>query len=143
VLSLREETVGAVTGMEFTYPPDKAVKQVVTVMVPKERVVEKEFVVTEMVPVTVTDDCGHCRTEYQPCQTVKRIKDKVVEMVPEEVPVMVPVAVPNATLFAVKRLVLDVHTQAAIESRLHLHTVPNEVAIPPAPCPALPPPLPH
>jgi hypothetical protein len=138
---LREETVGVVSGMAVKYRKEK---QTVTVMVAKPREVVKDMVVTEMVPVTVTDDCGKCHTEYQPCQKVHQIKDTVVDIVPEqrEVEVPVPVVEP-APLLAVKRLTLDVTTQAALEKRLHLHTIPNEVTIPPAPCPALPPPLPH
>jgi hypothetical protein len=145
VLTLREETIGVVSGMAFEYPRDKRVKQMVTIMEPIKQKITKDFVVTEMVPVTVTDDCGKCHTEYQPCQTVKQIQEEVVVgMACKEVPVEVDVPVLKpAQLFQVKRLVLDVSTQAAVENRLQLHTIPNEVAVPPAPCPALPPPLPH
>jgi hypothetical protein len=141
VLNLREETVGVVSGMAVKYRKEK---QTVIVMVAKPREIVKDMVVTEMVPVTVTDDCGKCHTEYQPCQKVHQIKDTVVDIVPEQREVEVPVPVMEpAPLLAVKRLTLDVTTQAALEKRLHLHTIPNEIAVPPAPCPALPPPLPH
>jgi hypothetical protein len=131
--ALRDEFVGYVQGLEVEY---KEVRETVTEMVAKPREVTRDVIVTEMVPVTVTDPCnGKCHTEYQPCQAVKQVKTVEVDIVPQqrEVVIRVPQLKPAAPL-EVRRLVLDVTSRAAIETRLHLHTVPNEVAVPPPAC---------
>lgn len=115
------------------------VKQWVKEMKLEEREVEQQVVVTESKPVTVTDPCGKCRTEYVPCEVVKTVKVKVYDVVPvpREVVVRVPVLKPGPDAI-VSKVHLDKTTTPGIETRFTAVPTNNELKVV-VPAPVLPP----
>jgi hypothetical protein len=105
-------------------------KQIVTELKLQEREEEQQVTCMESKPVTVTEPCGKCRTEYHPCPVVKTVKVKVYCTVPvqREVVVRVPVLKPGGEL-VVKGLALDKTTVPAIERRFEAAITPNELKV--------------
>jgi hypothetical protein len=130
---LREEAIGYTQGLDVEYKPEK---QVVVEWLMKPREVLQDVVVSKLLPITVTDCEGHCHTEFQSCPVVEQRKVTVFESVPEqrEVVIQVPHLKPGVPL-EIRHLVLDTEMRAAIESRMKLHVVPNDVNLT-IPCPA-------
>lgn len=136
-LTLREEVVGrGCAGVQLEYAEEK---HSVTEMTLKPRKVEQQVVCTEMRTVEKVDPCTGCVcTVREACPVVRTVTLTVYDPVPvtREVVVRVPCLKPGKEV-VVKKMVLDVTAEAAIEKRYRLLTVPNEVPVPscpPAPC---------
>lgn len=128
---LRDIEVGRIpTGPTLDFVEEK---RFVTEMTLKPREVEQVVTVIESRPVTVTEPCGKCRTEYQPYETAKVVKVKVYDVVPvqREVVIRVPVLKPGPES-VIKKLQLDKTTAPAIERRYDAVVTPNvnTVAVP-------------
>jgi hypothetical protein len=138
VLTLRDVVCGRAHGLEVEF---KEEKRVITEWVAKPRQVEQEVLCTTMVPYTVTDPCtGQCHTDYKSCPVVRKVTITVNDVVPQETEVIVrvPVIKPGPEL-EVRRLALDTTLEAAIETRLRLYTMPNEIHYVVPACPPVPP----
>jgi hypothetical protein len=136
-MKVREEVIGRTQGLDVEY---REQKQVVTEWQLKPREVIQEVPCTTMKPVTVTDPhTGQCRTEYQACPIVRRVKVTVYDPVPVErqVAVAVPCLKPGKPM-QVSKLAVDCTLESAIETRMQLLSMPNQVSVPPC-CAALPP----
>jgi len=132
----REVVIGQFHPLEVDYHEEK---QVITRWTTKEREVIQEVLCTKVVPVTTTDPCtGECHTEHTTCPVMRQVKVKVYDVVPEQAVVVVKVPYlkpgPPQKVF---RLELDTTQEPAIETRLRLLTMPNEISVPappPPPC---------
>jgi hypothetical protein len=139
--NIREETIGTERGLAVDYVEER---RTVTELVMKPHEVEQQVTCMTAQPCTVTDPCtGECHTEYHQVPVCKTVKITVFEAVPtpREVVVRVPYLKPGPE-FVHKRLAVDAVTIPAIEKRLQLLTVPNEIAVP-APPPRRPRPRPR
>jgi hypothetical protein len=139
-MALREVEVGrdVVTKMELTFHEER---QTITEMVLKPRVVEQQVVVMTLKEETVVDPitCKPCKVMKQ-CPVVQTVKVTVYDTVPEERAVMVRVAClkPVEQQVAIKKLVVDETTVAAICRKYHYLLVPSELPIPRCPCVCFP-----
>ncbi|MFO0879412.1 MAG: hypothetical protein U0840_18855 [Gemmataceae bacterium] len=117
-------------------------KRCVTEMTLKQREVDQVVKVIESRPVTVTEPCGKCRTEYQPYEATKVVKIQVAEVVPvqREVIIRVPVLKPGPEAI-VKKIQLDKTTVPAIEHRFDAVQTPSQLSVK-VPVPLVIPPCP-
>ncbi len=139
VMKVRDVAVGRAQGLEVEF---RETKRVVTAWVAKPRDVEQEVLCTTLVPYTVTDPCtGECHTDYKPCPVLRKVKVTLYDVVPEEqqVAVSVPIIKPGPPL-EVRRVTVDTTMEPAIETRLRLYSMPNEIHVSVPACPPILPP---
>jgi hypothetical protein len=135
-IHIHDEMVGYGQDLEVKYR-EKRCK--VIVWVTKPRQVEKEVVLVDLEPVTVTDPCtGKCHTHYQQVPRVRTMKVTVYEVVPEtqEVIVNVPAGF-TAAPFAVRKVTALPVSVPGVKKTLHPVVAPNQIPLPPGPtCPS-------
>jgi hypothetical protein len=134
-IQIHDKMVGYGQDLEVKYREER---RKVIVWVSKPRQVEKEVVLMDLEPVTVTDPCtGQCHTHYRQVPKVRTMKVTVYEVVPEtqEVIVNVPAGF-TAAPFTVQKVTALPVSVPGVKTTLHPVVAPNEIALPPEPtCP--------